>query len=296
MMQHNQKQIQRSRQDNMPVPADLLAGYEQTIVNAKAKFEAIAKAHGQVVFSQEAEFARQIFSREARKPAAKAFLFKCSQESVYNAISQVASIGLSLNPKLQHAHLIPRFITDSGWECTLDLGYRGIVKLGVDAGVITHVNSDNIYLHDIEEGNFRYNGPTQEPSFTGINPFDKRRFGKQSEGVVTIAHLKDGGIITSYISRSELDNIASKGGPVWNAYRDEMEKKTGLKRNSKVWPMPSDNDRLQVAMEQIYKEDKQDYGDVNISPNQQKTVAQDVPQKRKLHSITQQLIAMKSKG
>ena len=54
-----------------------------------------------------------------------------NQASLQNAIVNVASIGISLNPALKHAYLVPR----KGGVC-LDLSYMGLLHLAQSSGVI----------------------------------------------------------------------------------------------------------------------------------------------------------------
>ena len=51
--------------------------------------------------------------------------------SVQNAILNLSSIGVSLNPALSHAYLVPR----DGAIC-LDVSYRGLMHLAIDTGAI----------------------------------------------------------------------------------------------------------------------------------------------------------------
>ena len=54
-----------------------------------------------------------------------------NRTSLQNAIINIASIGISLNPALKHAYLVPR----KGGVC-LDISYMGLLHLAQSSGVI----------------------------------------------------------------------------------------------------------------------------------------------------------------
>ena len=89
-----------------------------------------------LVFKSECLFAKQQITKESftldtavNNPA-----------SLRSAILNVAAIGISLNPSLAHAYLVPR----DGAIC-LDISYRGLVKLATDAGAIEWAKAVLVY-------------------------------------------------------------------------------------------------------------------------------------------------------
>jgi recombination protein RecT len=228
------------------------------LYSAKDEFSKIASAYGKLIFKSEAEFARQkIVDSFNTKPEKAAFaLFNCTPESIYNAISQVSAIGLSLNPKLQHAYLIPRANTVSGKiECSLDFGYKGLIKLGLESGAITSCVADSVFSWDMPE--WAWNGPTTEPTYGNINPFDTRRDTIMSVGVYCVSKLAGGDVQVIRMSRHELDAIRelNKYSKAYRDYREQMEFKSVIKRASKTWPMTSTDERLQAAVDSINQSD-----------------------------------------
>jgi recombination protein RecT len=225
----------------------------RAVDQAETGFNDVASAFGKLSFKAEAEFARQALNLSLSAPADKAryALFNCTPESIYYAVAQVSSIGLSLNPKLQHAHLIPRFNPVSKrLECCLDFGYRGIIKLGTDSQAITHVTVTSVYPWEMAEGGFKWNGPSAMPDFGNINILDPRREKTPSGAAICISHLVSGGVQVTIMTRAELDAAKDMSfSPSHFKWGEQMEFKSVIKRASKLWPMTSADSRVQEAID-----------------------------------------------
>ena len=79
-------------------------------------------------------------------------LAECTQASFLGCVLSCAVIGLEPNTPLQHAFLIPRKNNKRGGalECTLQLGYHGMIDLAGRAGA-------NVYAYAARKGDdFRY--------------------------------------------------------------------------------------------------------------------------------------------
>jgi recombination protein RecT len=83
------------------------------------------------------------------------YLAKAAQndlDSFKFAILSVASVGLSLNPVLQYAALIPRSPKKGAPAVVVfDPMYQGLIKLANDSGAIHDVNSAVVYESDTFE-------------------------------------------------------------------------------------------------------------------------------------------------
>lgn len=262
------------------------------ISQAEDTFTKVASAYGKLAFKSEAEFARQLISASSlvKEDKLRFALISCTPDSIYNAVAQVSTIGLSLNPKLGHAYLIPRFNSQSGkLECSLDFGYKGLIKLGIEAKAITHVGVDSIFSWDIEEGKFNWNGPTTEPDFSGINPFDSRRETIMSAGVICVSHLVGGGVQVTRMSRLELDKIrADSFSPAYKFWREQMEFRSVIKRAAKLWPMTSIDDRIQNAVDLLNGADAK-YGDAQALQAEPQQPAAKIIKSNPLDILTKQL-------
>ena len=152
------------------VPAKVLTGTKAVIMNAKQKF-VVANPKG-LDFNTEANFAMQQLE-------ANPTLMKCDPESVKNAFERVAMIGLSLNPALKLAYLIPRKNNSTGKiNCVLDISYMGMIQALTDAGAVKNMDAGVIHENDTYDFN------------QGSNPFLKHRAALSDRGemIVTGKH------------------------------------------------------------------------------------------------------------
>jgi len=77
-------------------------------------------------FTKECSFALQHFGKNS-------YLNGSTTESKLQAVMNVAQVGLTLNPVLKLAYLVPRF-SNGKVECFLEPSYQGLVKLVTDTG------------------------------------------------------------------------------------------------------------------------------------------------------------------
>lgn len=207
---------------NMSAPL-AVQPWAKAVAEAEPKFVEIARIDGNLVnYQREAGFALQSIGKSE-------FLQKCSATSIGNAVVNVANIGLTLNPAMKLAYLVPR-----KGECCLDISYIGLVKIATDSGAVLAVSAIPVRENDT----FKWNGPFKMPDHI----FDQ--FAPESErgnirGVYTVAKLASGVEQVDVMRREEIDHIRSmskaKEGP-WFDWFEEMVKKAALKRASKLWP------------------------------------------------------------
>lgn len=217
----------------------------ESLIQAQAKkFVELAKSHKAVNFEQEAHFALQALK-------ANDFLAKTAAnnpDSLIAAVHNIASVGLSLNPALKHAYLVPR----DGKVC-LDFGYKGLAHLGIDAGSVRYVQAELVYSKD----KFILRGRGQEPVHER-NPFDPDR--GSIIGAYCIAEIEGGKFLVETMTISEIYAIRDRT-QAYKAYLDkkvkscpwvsdegEMIKKTVIRRASKSWPM-TNGGRFEKAMQ-----------------------------------------------
>jgi recombination protein RecT len=225
-----------------PAETTALAPWVDTIRKTEAKFQEIIEASGTAVsFATESMFAFQAVSKNdySKKIAAE------NLPSLRDAIINIASIGLSLNPAMQYAYLVPR----DGAIC-LDVSYKGLIKLATDTGSMLWVRADLVFASD----KFRYHGPAAAPEH------EADVFGERGEfvGVYCIAKTLEGDILAEVMNAKEIYQVRDtsmawarkKAGP-WKDWFGEMAKKTIIKRASKTWPRSDKNDRLAKAIEVI---------------------------------------------
>lgn len=192
------------------------------VAEAQPKFTQIAAADGNLVrWERESMYALQAIMKSD-------YLQKANMDTIKNAIVNVASVGLSLNPAMKLAYLVPR----DGIAC-LDISYIGLVKLATDSGGVLAVSAICVRAND----RFEYRGPFEMPGHT-FDPFASAETRGEIVGVYTAAKLASG-IQIDTMSREELNKIRlkskAKSGP-WFDWFEEMAKKSAIKRASKMWP------------------------------------------------------------
>jgi recombination protein RecT len=210
-----------------------------------------------IKYASERGFAMQLLT-------ANPYLMSVAQQdksSLAQAITNVAAIGLSLNPAEKYAYLIPRNIKtkDSNgrdkWvsRVYLEPSYMGLCKLATDSGSVEWIQANCVYSVD----SFVDNGPGLRPDHK-YNAFSKDR--GDFVGVYCVAKTKTGDFLTDIMTLDDIESIRARseayksfvdqnrgnGGP-WVTDFNEQAKKSVVRRAFKMWPR-SDMDRLAEAV------------------------------------------------
>lgn len=217
------------------------------IASAEPKFTEIAIADGNhVTYQREAMFAMQIVGGSE-------YLQKASQDSLRNAVINVASIGLTLSPAHKLAYLVPR----DGKAC-LDISYIGLVKIATDSGAVAAVHATIVRAND----GFEYFDAFTSPSHK-FDPFANAEDRGEIIGVYAVAKLANGLTQVETLSRQEIEKIKAvskaKSGP-WVSWFEEMAKKSVIKRASKLWPR---TERMSQAVQIL---DQHQGGEEQVGP------------------------------
>lgn len=170
-----------------------------------------------------------------------------NQQSVINAVTNVAAIGVSLNPARKQAYLVPR-----DKRVCLDISYIGLVDLATQSGSIVWAKSELVY----EQDQFQMGEPGTLPKHL-FNPFSKDR--GQVIGAYVVAKTPSGEYLCDAMSIKEIHDIrdrssawkawlSKKASCPWVTDEGEMCKKTVIKRGSKLWPK---NERLNMAIQHL---------------------------------------------
>lgn len=224
-------------------------------------------------FTKECSFAVQHFNKNN-------YLASATLDSKLQAVLNVAMTGLTLNPVLKLAYLVPRRGMN-GVECHLEPSYQGLVKLVTDTG-----SAKNVVAHLV------YDGDDFEVSLgTSESIMHKPKFqSKEITHVYAVATLFDG---TNQIEVMTFEDVCKirdssesyksfKNGKtkscIWNDHEGEMSRKTVVKRLVKYLPKTEMWDKLGNAIDidnSDYKasENQTDYIDnllmtANISPDE----------------------------
>ncbi len=215
-------------------------------------------------YLREASFAIQLLNSNA-------YLATAAKQSVQMAVLNVAQIGLSLNPALKLAYLIPRKMKrGQDWvlEAQLMPSYQGLVKLITDAGTVK-----NIAAHLIWEGD------EVEIDMASTEKVSKHRpyviTGKpkgELRGVYSLATLTDGSMQVETMSKDEVYAIRERSESwrksqeppkdgkapmpsIWTTDEGEMFRKTVIRRHFKYLPKSGNFEKIAEAI----KIDEKDY-------------------------------------
>lgn len=214
---------------------------EEGFAAIKANF---IKLTDEKIFKREVNFAIQILKKSTA-------LQKCSIESVLESVINISQTGLTLNPVLKYAYLIPR-----KGKCVLDPGYQGLIKLATDTDNINSINVQLVY-----EGDDVTIDLASAEKVTKHVPYVAT--GNEQGEILygySIATLQDGEKHIEIMSIKQIDEIMEcsesykyekdksyKNSP-WFKHKPEMCRKTILRRHFKYLPK-SDNKQLEKAIE-----------------------------------------------
>ena len=211
---------------------------QKYVYEAESTFQSVL-ADGAINFEREAGFAMQILTSNDYTSR----LAVNDRQSVVNAVTNVAAIGISLNPAKKQAYLVPR----KGKIC-LDISYMGLIDLAVQAGSILWAKASLVHEADA----FTLNGFDRPPTHSH-NPFSRDR--GPMVGVYVVVKTPSGDYLTDCMSREEIDAIKNRSESVksgksspWDTDYGEMAKKTVVKRANKYWPK---SDRLDKAIHHL---------------------------------------------
>jgi recombination protein RecT len=226
----------------------------QVVLSTKDNF--ISRlADKNINFEAEAGFAIQALSTDYAMKIAMG-----NKQSVIDAVTNVAAIGISLNPAKKQAYLVPR----DGKIC-LDISYMGLIDLAVASGAIKWAQAAVVY----EADSFELRGYDEPPLHT-FHPFSSNR--GNPVGVYCVVKTADNEYLTHSMAISEVYAIrdrsqswkSGKSTP-WKSDEAEMIKKTCVKQAYKYWPKT--NERLQNAIHYLNTETGEGLPQINNAPS-----------------------------
>jgi recombination protein RecT len=181
-------------------------------------------------------------------------LLRCDALSLVKCVIQAAGVGLSLDPLLGQAYMVPFNNSKTGIaEATLILGYKGLVTLARRSGEVASVQAHVVY--EADEFSYSYGTNEHLTHVPAALPIEKR-------GSVThawaLARFKDGTQQIEIMNIYELEAIrlrskAKDRGP-WVTDRPEMYRKCPIRRLAKMLPLSPEVQRS-VAQEELQELD-----------------------------------------
>ena len=160
-------------------------------------------------------------------------LLKCSQESFFNCLLSLGTIGLE--PDGRRAHLIPY-----GTECTLVVDYKGIAEVLRRNHDVASMHCDVVYTRDEYEAE------------QGTNQHLRHVRARSERGTPILAYsfvrLPDGSQEFEEMSIAEIEAIRKRSktpnkGP-WVTDWDAMARKTVFRRHAKMLPLSPESREL----------------------------------------------------
>lgn len=220
-----------------------LAAWKQAVSSGMRKFAMIADPNKASI---EAGFASQIIEgstmlqRIATTP--EGFV------SIINCIINVARMGITLNPAMRLAYLIPR-----KGKCVLDLSWMGLAKILTDGGDVKYIAASIVYGD--EEFVFDMVNTVHVKKYAESEVENKQR---KVVGALSCAILKDDTKVYEFIPKWELDKIkamseaANSSYSPYSNWESEMQKKAAIRRHYKSLPKGTNT----LAAEAISEQEK----------------------------------------
>lgn len=206
-------------------------------------FKAVA-VDRDVNFDKEAGFALQILG--ASDYAMKAAVL--NRQAVCDAVTNVAAIGISLNPAKKQAYLVPRKN-----KICLDISYIGLIDLAVATGSILWAQANVVREND----GFATNGFDKPPIHTH-DPFAGAAARGLIKGAYVVVKTQDGEYLTHtmdieaiYSVRNRSESWKSGQSSPWKSDEAEMIKKTVVKQAYKYWPKTERSGRVDEAINHL---------------------------------------------
>lgn len=168
-------------------------------------------------------------------------LQECTPASVYNCAMRAATLRLSVDPSLGHAHLVPY-----KGSCSFQVGYKGFEQLALRTGKYRYIN-----LATIWEGQ-----TVEEDQLKGIHKIHGLPTSRVPVGYLLYFELFTGYTKTYYMTVDECEDHGRRYSPsynfdtsVWKTNPTAMHKKTVIKLGLSRWGFfdPSDKAAIDIA-------------------------------------------------
>lgn len=156
-------------------------------------------------------------------------------DTVRECIEDTSLLGLTLNPALAHAYLVPRYIKGRGMVCTLYTSWRGLTVAASKWAGLKDFSAQVVYANepfDITMGTSPEVRHSIIPNAAARGPLI---------GAYCIAYMASGLIKVEYMDKAQIDRAResseSKNSSYspWTKWYEEMARKTVVRRAAKHW-------------------------------------------------------------
>lgn len=229
------------------------------IYGTRDQFDAVL-VDKSISFEREAGFAIQLLSANDYALSTA----RGNRQSVVDAVTNIAAIGISLNPAKKQAYLVPR-----DKKICLDISYMGLMDLAMSTGSVRWAQAAIVY----EADTLVLNGFDKPPEHK-YNPFSKDR--GAIVGVYVVVKTSDGDYLTHPMAIDDVYAIrdrssawkawiakkANSPGP-WGSDEGEMIKKVCVKQAYKYWPK---TERLETAIHHLNNDNGEGLAELAPAP------------------------------
>lgn len=153
-------------------------------------------------------------------------LEECTPASFLGCVIQCAQLGLEPCTPLGHAYLIPFNNRRAGTvDCTLIIGYKGMIDLARRSGIVTSVYAEPVHEHD------EFSWQLGTKPMINHRPSDKE--GGKLTHVYAVARIRDSEPIFKVLTKAQVDerrgrSRASSSGP-WVTDYEAMALKSAVR-------------------------------------------------------------------
>lgn len=207
----------------------------QSLTSAYPKFELINPEKAK----SELGFAMQIFQQSE-------YLQRCDPTSILNAVVNVARTSITLNPVMRLAYLIPRKN-----RCVLEFSYMGLVAMLRDNGCIKSISAHIVYSDEEFEYNIAENKIMHKPNYAET---EQEHNSRKIIGCYSRATLPNNEVVYEFMPMWEIEKVKrmSDGSDskfsAWQTWKDEMIKKSVIKRHFKMLISGNPTEALSTAL------------------------------------------------
>ena len=203
-------------------------------------------------------------------------LLECTPESVVSGIGQGFSLGLSFDPVLGHAFLVPYWNKKQRiLQAQFQAGYRGLANLAYRSEKIVKIYSEVVHAEDT----FEVFDGTEQRIIHKKNLEANREEEKDWIGAYAVAETKDGVTFSKYMTRAEIlkrkmcSQSAESDYSPWTTSAKDMWLKTPIRALAKLLPMSPDTEMaIRAAIEDEYRDagietpELPSPGEIEVSP------------------------------
>ncbi len=181
-------------------------------------------------------------------------LLECNQASLLRSVINAADVGLSLNPIMREADILPVW-SPNGSVAQFRPRAIGMMKLARQSGEVTKISAHEVYDDDL----FEYEFGMDEKLIH--KPAMQPKSDRKITHAYCIWQLKDGTKQFEVLDRARIDRARAssegwkyaikenKTNSVWHLHEGEMVRKTAIRAASKYMPMSTENDPFLKALE-----------------------------------------------